>query len=106
MNTQNHRHDRIKARLISVNKMILLSLLVTTTSVLAESGFQQNVLFSPSNNMLLAEAKGRVMIYDGLKNETVETAMTEQFNRIQNMMFIRTQYVQENGEYEAEDDCD
>ncbi|MCK5665039.1 MAG: hypothetical protein KAI17_16225 [Thiotrichaceae bacterium] len=106
MNTQNNSHDRIKTCMISVNKMILLSLLATTTSVLAEGSFQQNILLSPSSNMLLAEAKGRVMIYDGLKNETVNTAMTEQFDRIQNMMFVRTQYVQESGEYEAEDDCD
>jgi hypothetical protein len=39
-----------------------------------------------------AEAKGRVMIYDGLKNETVEEALNAQFGRIDRMMFIRTQY--------------
>jgi hypothetical protein len=53
-----------------------------------------------------AEAKGRVMIYDGLKNETVEEALNAQFGRIDRMMFIRTQFIQENGEYEAEEECD
>ncbi len=47
------------------------------------------------------------MIYDSLDNETVELAMNEQFDRIENMMFVRTQYIQEDGEYEVEDDgCD
>jgi hypothetical protein len=46
------------------------------------------------------------MIYDGLKNETVEEALNAQFGRIDRMMFIRTQFIQENGEYEAEEECD
>ena len=87
--------------------MLLACLLLTTTSAFAVDSFQQNVLFKPSNSMLFAEAKGRVMIYDGLKNETVNEALNNQFDRIQSMMFVRTQYVQETGEYEAdEDDCD
>lgn len=73
----------------------------------AADDYQTNLLLNPSPGILLAEANGRVMIYDGLKNETVEQAMSEQFNRIENMMFVRTQYLQEDGDYEVEeDDCD
>ena len=46
------------------------------------------------------------MIYDGLKNSTVEKAMDDQFNRISSMMFVRTEYEQENGELIADEDCD
>jgi hypothetical protein len=72
----------------------------------ALDSYQERVLFSPSPEILQAEANGRIMIYDGLKNETVETALDNQFDRIENMMFVGTVYVQENGEYEVEDDCD
>ena len=86
---------------------ILLSALVAAPlSVGAEDSYQERVLFSPSAEILLAEARGRVMIYDGLTNETVEKALDDQFDRIGNMMFIRTVYTQENGESEVEDDCD
>lgn len=85
----------------------LLSMLVTAPlSASAEDSYQKRVLFSPSAETLLAEARGRIMIYDGLKNETVERALDGQFDRIGNMMFIRTVYTQENGESEVEDDCD
>ena len=46
------------------------------------------------------------MIYDQLDNETVELAMNTQFDRIDSMMFVRTQYVQEDGSIEEADDCD
>ena len=77
-----------------------------TSSVYAADDYQANVLFNPSQSILKAEARGRIMIYDGLKSETIELAMNQQFDRIENMMFVRTQYEQEDGEYEVEDDCD
>ena len=87
--------------------LFTVSILFSSTSVYAVDEYQNSVLFSPSPGILKAEAKGRVMIYDGLDNETVELAMSEQFNRIENMMFVRTQYLQEDGEYEVEEDgCD
>ncbi len=90
-----------------VTTLLALSFLASSASTIADNGYQQNVLFSPGPSILQAEAKGRIMIYDGLQNETIELAMNEQFDRIENMMFVRTQYLQEDGEYEVEEDgCD
>ena len=72
----------------------------------AEDSYQKRVLFSPGPEILRAEAAGRVMIYDGLSNQTVEKALDDQFGRIENMMFIRTVYTLQNGEEEVDDDCD
>ena len=72
----------------------------------AQGSFQERMLFSPGPEILQAEARGRVMIYDGLRSDTVERALDQQFGRIDSMMFVRTVYVQENGEYEVEDECD
>ncbi|MGB7932555.1 MAG: hypothetical protein WCH04_10095 [Gammaproteobacteria bacterium] len=46
-------------------------------------------LFEPPQNELKREAKGRVMIYDGLTEKDVERALDEQFDRLVYMMFIR-----------------
>lgn len=72
----------------------------------AVDSYRERVLFSPGSEILQAEARGRIMIYDELKNETVEKALNDQFDRIENMMFIRTVYVHENGEYSVDNDCD
>ena len=100
-NRQNIKPMNLISTALCLGGVLLLS------AVYAADDYQTNVLLNPSLSILLAEANGRVMIYDSLKNETVELAMSEQFNRIENMMFVRTQYIQEDGDYEAEeDDCD
>ena len=82
-------------------------LLLTTTAVSAADEYQHRMLFTPSESTLRAEAKGRVMIYDGLERKTVDRAMDEQFGRIDNMMFVRTRELQDDGEYDQDDDgCD
>ena len=68
--------------------------------------YQQNVLLNPSSHQLKAESNGRVMIYDQMDNETVELALNTQFERIENMMFVRTQYIQQDGSIEEDDDCE
>ena len=85
---------------------LVLALSTVALPASARDSYQERVLFSPSSEILQAEANGRIMIYDGLNNETVEKALDDQFDRIENMMFVRTVYVQENGEYEVDDDCD
>ena len=107
MNTQLNTNKAFKNHLSAVSKLIISGLLVASSSVYAEDSYQLKVLFTPSESILVAEAQGRVMIYDGLKSETVDLAMNEQFERIENMMFVRTLNVQEEGGYEPEDDgCD
>ena len=104
MNTQLSANISLKSQLKEVCKLMIPVLLVASSSLHATESYQLKVLFTPSDSILLAEAKGRVMIYDGLKSETVDLAMNEQYDRIENMMFVRTQYKQEDGEYEVEDD--
>ena len=84
---------------------LLFSLLMLTASCAhAADSFQLKMLLSPSNAMLEAEARGRVMTYDGLDSATVDQALNEQFDRIDNMMFTRIHHVQEDGDYLVEDD--
>ena len=74
----------------------------------ANERFQYNALFNPTTGQLKAEARGRVMIYDGLDNAAVEHALDEQFERIENMMFIRIRQTQAGDEEEdtvEDDDC-
>jgi hypothetical protein len=74
----------------------------------ANERFQYNALFHPGTAQLMAEARGRVMIYVGLDNEAVERALDEQFGRIEHMMFIRIRQTpaddDEQGTVE-DDDC-
>ena len=106
MKTQTNSSTKTLSIVKFSQKLILSSLLaISATSVFA-GDYLQNMLLSPSEHILVAEARGRVMIYDGLKNETVEKAMDEQISRIDNVMFVRTLNKQESGEVVADEDCD
>ena len=85
---------------------LLLGAILTprTMAADAEDGFQYNALFHPSQGLLAAEARGRVMIYDGLDNEDVERALDTQFERIEHMMFVRTRKNRPDGEVLIVDD--
>ena len=89
--------------------LLLSGILLTPLSIDAGAGdsYQHNALFNPSQSQLKAETRGRVMIYDGLDNATVERAMDDQFERVQHMSFIRARFLQADGEVSIEDDdCD
>lgn len=78
-----------------------------TLSCAAEDDFQTRLLFDPPDSQLRAEARGRIMIYDGLDEAVVERALDEQFGRIEHMMFTRTRHAapdDEEGEIVVEDD--
>ena len=101
----NNRTETFKISKFS-QKLVLCSMLAISVTSVSAGNYQEKMLLSPSELILVAEARGRVMIYDGLKNETVEKAMDEQFSRIDSMMFVRTLYKQESGEVVADEDCD
>ena len=68
--------------------------------------FQINRLFKPDPHDLVDESKGQVFIYDGLVNDQVNLALDVHFDRIENIMFVRTRFVQPDGKVVKDDDCD
>ena len=64
----------------------------------AEDRWQEKMLFTPSASQLEREKRGRIMIYDGLKDIQIAQAMDTQFDRIQSMMFVRTVATDSGGE--------
>jgi hypothetical protein len=85
----------IRERTRTLIGRILLGLLLATgltpltMPADADDSFQHNALFNPSQSQLGAEARGRVMIYEGLDNAVIERALDSQFERIEHMMFTR-----------------
>ena len=99
--TTRHRSTGSGPRL----SVLLSSLLILGSSTaFANDSYQLMMLFTPTHSMLKAEARGRIMIYDGLDIETVNRAMNEQFDRIDNMMFVQIHHPQDDGEQTVEDD--
>ncbi len=108
MNIQVHKNIHLNSHSANVKNILLASLLaMSATSALATDSFYQKTLFEPSDSILKAESRGRIMIYDSMDSETVDRAMDEQFDRIDNMMFVRTHYIQASGDHYVDDDgCD
>jgi len=95
-----------RAILIRVFGVLLVSCM---TPLLAEDNandYYQTMLVSPSQSVREAEARGRVTIYEGMETSQVERAMDTQFDRIDNMMFVRTRNTLPDGTVEEYDDCD
>lgn len=64
----------------------------------AARAWKVNRLMNPGDGDRAIEAKGRVMIYSGLTDREVELAMDEHFDRIENMMFVRTVVTDDEGQ--------
>ena len=75
-------------------------------SVQATDDWHENQLLNPSTYQLKAEQRGRVAIYDGLHESIVDTALDNQFERIENMMFVRVTHTTPEGDEWVDDDCD
>ena len=92
--------------------LLVSALLAAPLSVSAEGRYQERVPFSATTEILLAEAAGRVMIYDGLRNQAAEKVLDDQLGRIESMKFVGTDYPHENigsvveDEYDEQDECD
>ena len=65
--------------------------LIANPSQAGELSWQERTLFSPSPAQLTMEQdRGRIMIYEGMKDVQVAMAMDRQFDRIEHMMFVGT----------------
>ena len=107
METQN-THRRSTTTLSTPSKGSLMSImLLASASLWAGISSEEKMLFEPSDYLREAGERGRIMIDDGFENKLVDKALDEQFDRIDNMMFVRVAQVQDNGgtDYES-DDCD
>jgi hypothetical protein len=76
---------------------------------------QERRLFEPTEAELHQEAEGSVYIYDGLTDKSVQRALDQEFERVGNMMFIRTIATDDQGvpkrdpytgELQQDEDCD
>jgi hypothetical protein len=95
----------IQSKTRSLVSLILVLPLLQAQSAAAD-GFQERRLLAPTAAEEHMESQGRVYIYDGLHEETVDRAMDTQFDRVQNMMFVGTKYTTATGEVYASNDCD
>jgi hypothetical protein len=68
------------------------------------SDWQQRRLFEPLPAELVEEARGRIVIYDGMQDVDVERALDEEFDRVETMMFIRIKATDPQGEVVAYED--
>lgn len=67
--------------------------------------YQFRRLMQPTPGELAGEEKGRVFIYERMQDKQVDTALDENFDRMDSMMFINTQ--RSYGEPDDyDDDCD
>jgi hypothetical protein len=66
--------------------------------------WQVRRLMQPTPAEIEREKKGEVFIYENLKDTEVKAALQQQFNRIQNMMFVGTVKTDEAGEVRRDPD--
>jgi len=59
-------------------------------------------LFEPTKAERAEEEKGQIYIYEGVRDTDVQRALDEEFERVQNMMFIRTIKTDDEGEAERD----
>jgi hypothetical protein len=76
--------------LLPVSVIAAVLALGVTDPAEARDSWQEKMLFNPSVSQLELEKRGRVMIYDDIKESQVARAMDLEFERIQSMMFVRT----------------
>lgn len=87
-------------------KLLIIALPLSFTTIsIANDSFHDNPLFNPDANLLEMESTAHIIIYDGLPNKIVERALDQQFDRIENMMFTRIRYNDDNEVITEDDDC-
>lgn len=88
---------------ITVGSILIIASLSGTA--LSTQDWQERRLLTPTANQQRMEQQGRVYIYDGLHEETVDRALDTQFDRVENMMFIGVKRTTVDGRVSADDDC-
>ena len=98
----------------SISIISTLFLVLLAGSIQAEESFsdlalldaadkwQTDRLFEPTDYQHKKESQGQIVIYDGLRDTTVKTALDTNFNRIENMMFTRVIITDESGQPELD----
>jgi len=91
---------KIYAQITSAIILVSLYFLPVIAGAAEQSSdaWQITRLFHPNQADLKGEAKGRVMIYDGVTDKVVEKALDEQFDRVGSMMFTSVIVTDEQGE--------
>ena len=80
---------------ISATAILFGSRLATAADI---ADIELRRLFEPTPSELAAEAESHIYIYDGLTGRDIQRAMNEEFERVENMMFIRTRKTDETGQ--------
>ena len=94
-----------------------VALCLCSASALAEDAlpsadqldYHERLLLHPTTKQLAAEQDGRVRIYDALEIGLINTALDQQFDRIDHMMFSRIHHLPPPGAGPAvveDDGCD
>ena len=87
-----------------INKVLMIMAISSVFSQLTladddpQQSWQMSLLFNPGDHQYEMERKGRVFIYDGLRDTDVEQALDEQYDRIEGMMFVNTVVTDDDGE--------
>ena len=83
--------------LISLVAMLTVTNLSHANEFESSKSWQMSRLFHPTEADLASEKKGRIMIYDGVTDKTVDRALDEHFDRIGALMFTRTIVTDDTG---------
>jgi len=88
-------------RIINNVLFILAMSSVFSHSALADDDPQQSwqlsLLFNPGDHQYEMERRGRIFIYDGLRDTVIDQALDEQYDRIEGMMFVNTVVTDDDG---------
>lgn len=82
MDTQKLRLKALCATLIRILTFVQLA-----HAEMDNHSWQYNMLWNPSDHQLQREQEGKIMIYHGLTDKTVENVMDSKFSRMSSMMF-------------------